>query len=92
MKKHSVLLGMLAVLSLMLASGILAQQPASPEQSKSASQSSQSHPSASGRNSDALTAVQGVLLSTETRLGMTRTHRDKRRGPEATLLIRTSDL
>ena len=69
MKKHSVLLGMLAVLSLMLASGILAQQPASPEQSKSASQSSQSHPSASGRKPDALTAVQGVLLSTETILG-----------------------
>ena len=69
MKKHSVLLGMLAVLSLMLASGILAQQPASPEQSKSASQSSQSHPSASSREPDALTAVQGVLLSTETLLG-----------------------
>ena len=69
MKKHSVLLGMLAVLSLMLVSGVLAQQPASPEQSKSASQSSQSHPSASGREPDALTAVQGVLLSTETLLG-----------------------
>jgi sporulation protein YlmC with PRC-barrel domain len=69
MKKHSVLLGMLAVLSLMLASGVLAQQPASPEQSKSASQSSQSSPSASGREPDALTAVQGVLLSTETLLG-----------------------
>jgi sporulation protein YlmC with PRC-barrel domain len=69
MKKHSVLLGMLAVLSLMLASGVSAQQPASPEQSKPASQSSQSSPSASGREPDALTAVQGVLLSTETLLG-----------------------
>jgi sporulation protein YlmC with PRC-barrel domain len=69
MKKHSVLLGMLAVLSLMLASGVLAQQPAPPEQSKSASQSSQSPPTASGRKSDALTAVPGVLLSTETLLG-----------------------
>jgi sporulation protein YlmC with PRC-barrel domain len=69
MKKHSVLLGMLAVLSLMLASGVLAQQPAPPEQSTSASQSSQSQPSASGRKPDALTAVPGVLLSTETLLG-----------------------
>jgi len=69
MKKHSVLLGMLAVFSLMLASDVLAQQPAPPEQSKSASQSSQSHPSASGHRPDALTAVQGVLLSTETLLG-----------------------
>ena len=69
MKKHSVLLGMLAVLSLMLASGVLAQQPAPPEQSKSASQSSQSPPTASGRKPDVLTAVPGVLLSTETLLG-----------------------
>src|SRR4030095_7331159 len=69
MKKHSVFLGMLAVLSLMLASGVLAQQPAPPEQSTSANQSSQSQPSASGRKPDALTAVPGVLLSTETLLG-----------------------
>jgi sporulation protein YlmC with PRC-barrel domain len=69
MKKHRVLLGMLAVLSLMLASGVLAQQPAPPEQSKSASQSSQSPPTASGRKPDVLTAVPGVLLSTETLLG-----------------------
>jgi sporulation protein YlmC with PRC-barrel domain len=69
MKKHSILLGMLAVLSLMLASGILAQQSAPPEQGKSASQSSQSQPSASSRKPDALTAVPGVLLSTETLLG-----------------------
>ena len=69
MKKYSVLLGMLAVLSLMLVSGVLAQQSAPPEQSKSASQSSQSNPSASGHQPDALTAVQGVLLSTETLLG-----------------------
>jgi len=69
MKKHRVLLGMLAVLSLMLVSGVWAQQPAPPEQSKSASQSSQSQPSASGRKPDVLTAVPGVLLSTETLLG-----------------------
>src|SRR5215475_7075099 len=69
MRKHSVLLGMLAVLSLMLASAGLAQQPAPPEQGKSASHSSQSQPPASGHKSDALTAVQGVLLSTETLLG-----------------------
>ena len=69
MKKHSVFLGMLAVLSSMLVSSVLAQQPAPPEQSKSASQSSQSHPSAPGHKPDALTAVQGVLLSTETLLG-----------------------
>jgi sporulation protein YlmC with PRC-barrel domain len=69
MKKHSVLLGMLAVLSLMLVSGVLAQQPAPSEQGKSASQSSQSPPSASNRTPDALTAVQGLLLSTETLLG-----------------------
>src|SRR5262249_61439995 len=69
MKKHSVFLGMLAVLSLMLASGVLAQQPAPPEQSTSVSQSSQSPPTASGHKPDALTAVRGVLLSTETLLG-----------------------
>src|SRR5437763_14792783 len=69
MKKHSIFLGTLAVLSLMLASSVVAQQPAAPEQSKSASQSSQNQPSASDRKPDALTAVQGVLLSTETLLG-----------------------
>jgi len=69
MKKHSVFPGMLAVLSLTLASGVLAQQSALPEQSKSASQSSQSYPSVSDHHPDALTAVQGVLLSTETLLG-----------------------
>jgi sporulation protein YlmC with PRC-barrel domain len=69
MKKHSVVLGMLAILSFMLASGVFAQQPAPPEQSKSASPSSQNNPSASGHKPDALTAVQGVLLSTETLLG-----------------------
>src|SRR5262245_47987819 len=69
MKKHRVFLGILAVLSLMVVSGVSAQQPAPPEQSISTSQSSQSSPSASGRKPDALTAVQGVLLSTETILG-----------------------
>jgi sporulation protein YlmC with PRC-barrel domain len=69
MKKHSVLLGMLAVLSLMMASDVLAQQPAPSEQGKPANQSSQSPPSASSRIPDALTAVQGILLSTETLLG-----------------------
>jgi sporulation protein YlmC with PRC-barrel domain len=69
MKKHRVFFGMLAVLGLMLASGVFAQQPVPPEQSKSASQSSQSHPSTPGHKPDALTAVQGVLLSTETILG-----------------------
>jgi sporulation protein YlmC with PRC-barrel domain len=69
MKKHSVFPGILAVLSLTLASGVLAQQSALPEQSKSASQSAQSYPSASDHKPDALTAVQGVLLSTETLLG-----------------------
>ena len=69
MKKYSVFPGMLAVLSLALASSVLAQQSVPPEQSKSASQSSQSYPSASARQPDALTAVQGVLLSTETLLG-----------------------
>jgi sporulation protein YlmC with PRC-barrel domain len=69
MKKHRVFLGMLAVLSLLLASGVFAQQPAPPEQNTSTSQSSQNHPSASGQKPDALTAVPGVLLSTETLLG-----------------------
>jgi sporulation protein YlmC with PRC-barrel domain len=69
MKKHSVFLGMLAVLSLMLVSGVFAQQPAPSEQSKSAGQSSQSPSSALGLKPDTLTAVQGVLLSTETLLG-----------------------
>src|SRR5262245_22579153 len=68
MKKQSVLLGMLAVLSLWLASGVGAQQPP-PEPGTSASQSAQSPPSATGPTPDALTAVQGVLLSTETLLG-----------------------
>jgi hypothetical protein len=67
MKKHSVFLGMLAVLSLLLVSSVCAQQPAPPEQT--ARQSSQNQPSASGHNPDALTAVPGVLLSTETLLG-----------------------
>lgn len=67
MKKHSVFPGMLAVLSLTLASGVLAQQSAPPEQSKSASQSSQSYPSASDHKPDALTAVQGCCcLDTHT--------------------------
>ena len=69
MKKYSVLLGMLAVLGLILVSGVLAQQSAPPEQSKSASQSSQSNTSSSGHQRDALTAVQGGLVSTETLLG-----------------------
>ena len=69
MEKQSVLLGVLAMLSLMLVAGVFAQQSASPEQSKAASQSSPSNPSASGRQADALTAVQGVLLSTEALLG-----------------------
>jgi sporulation protein YlmC with PRC-barrel domain len=69
MKKYSVLLSMLTVLGLMLVSGVLAQPSAPPEQSQSASQSSQSNPSSSGHQPDALTAVQGVLLSTETLLG-----------------------
>jgi len=69
MKNHSVFLGMLTVLSLMLVSSVLAQQPASPEPGKSAGQSSQNHPSASGHKPDALTAVQGVLVSTEALLG-----------------------
>ena len=69
MKKQSVFLGMLAVLSLLLVSGVFAQQPEPSEQSKSAGQSSQSPSSVSGLKPDTLTAVQGVLLSTETLLG-----------------------
>jgi sporulation protein YlmC with PRC-barrel domain len=57
------------MLGLMLVSGVVAQQPASPEQGKSAGQSLQSPPSASGQKPDALTAVQGVLVSTEALLG-----------------------
>ena len=69
MKKHRILLGMLAVLSLLLLSGVFAQQPAPLEHSTSARQSAQSPPSASGPPPDALTAVQGLLLSTEALLG-----------------------
>jgi sporulation protein YlmC with PRC-barrel domain len=69
MKKPSVFLGLLAGLTLMLVSGVFAQQPAPPEQSISTSQSSQSPPSASGHKPGALTAVQGLLLSTEALLG-----------------------
>jgi sporulation protein YlmC with PRC-barrel domain len=69
MKKQSVLLGMLVVLSLGLASGVVAQQPPPPEPGTSAGQSAQSPPSVAGHTPDALTAVQGVLLSTETLLG-----------------------
>jgi sporulation protein YlmC with PRC-barrel domain len=68
MKKPIAFLGMLAGLSLLLASGVIAQPPAA-EHSTSASQSSQSPPAASDRKPDALTAVQGVLLSTATLLG-----------------------
>jgi sporulation protein YlmC with PRC-barrel domain len=69
MKQHSVFLVMLAVLSLMLVSGVFAQQPAPLEQSKSASQSSPNPSSVSGLKPDTLTAVQGMLLSTEALLG-----------------------
>jgi len=69
MKKHSVFLRLLAGLSFMLVSGVFAQQPAPPEQGKSASQSSQSQSSVVGHKPDVLTAVQGVLLSTEALLG-----------------------
>jgi sporulation protein YlmC with PRC-barrel domain len=69
MKEPKIFLGLLAGLSLMLVSGVFAQQSAPPEQSKSASQSSQSQPSGFGHKPDALTAVQGILLSTEALLG-----------------------
>jgi sporulation protein YlmC with PRC-barrel domain len=69
MKKYSIFLGLLAGFSFLLVSGVFAQQPAPPEPSKSTNQSSQSPPPASGHKPDALTAVQGVLLSTEALLG-----------------------
>ena len=48
MKKYSVLLGMLAVLGLMLVSGVLAQQPAPPSKAN-LQVKVQSNPSSSGR-------------------------------------------
>ena len=69
MKKQSALFGMLAGLSLLLASGTGAQQSAAPEPSPSASQTAPKPASTSGVQPDALTAVQGVLLSTEALLG-----------------------
>lgn len=69
MKKQGVFLGLLTGLSLILISGVCAQQPGSPEQSTPAGQSSQNPPSAPSHKPDALTAVQGMLLSTETLLG-----------------------
>ena len=69
MKKHRVFLVLLAVLSLVLVSGVSAQQQVPPEQSKSVSQSSQGNPPASSNQPDTLTALPGVLLSTETLLG-----------------------
>src|SRR5262249_13784336 len=63
MKKYRIFLGVLAVLSLLLALSTVAQQPAPTEQSKSANQSSQNNPP------DTLTALPGVLWSTETLLG-----------------------
>jgi sporulation protein YlmC with PRC-barrel domain len=67
--KHIVLLVLLAGLSLVLVSGVSAQQQASPEPSKSVSQSPQNPPLASSNQPDTLTALPGVLLSTETLLG-----------------------
>jgi sporulation protein YlmC with PRC-barrel domain len=69
MKKHRVFLGLLAVLSLVLVSGVAAQQQVPPEQSKSVSPSAPSTPSASSNQPDTLTSLPGVLLSTETLLG-----------------------
>ena len=86
MKKHRILLGMLAVLSLLLLSGVFAQQPAPLEHSTSARQSAQSPPSASGPPPDALTAVQGLLLSTEALLGS-----DANLGPLKEFLIRRTE-
>jgi sporulation protein YlmC with PRC-barrel domain len=69
MKKYSIFLGLLAGFNFLLVSGVFAQQPAPSEPSKSANQSPHSPPPASGHKPDALTAVQGVLLSTEALLG-----------------------
>jgi sporulation protein YlmC with PRC-barrel domain len=69
MKKHRVFLGLFAVLSLVLVSGVAAQQQVPPEQSKSVSPSAPSTPSASSNQPDTLTSLPGVLLSTETLLG-----------------------
>jgi sporulation protein YlmC with PRC-barrel domain len=69
MKKHRVFLGLLAVLSLVLVSGVAAQQQVPPEQSKSVSPSAPSTPSVSSNQPDTLTSLPGVLLSTETLLG-----------------------
>jgi sporulation protein YlmC with PRC-barrel domain len=69
MKKHRVFLGLFAVLSLVLVSGVAAQQQVPPEQSKSVSPSAPSTPSVSSNQPDTLTSLPGVLLSTETLLG-----------------------
>jgi sporulation protein YlmC with PRC-barrel domain len=68
MKKRTVFLSLL-VLSLVLVSGVSAQQQVPLEPSKSVNQSSQSTPPASSNQPDTLTALPGVLLSTETLLG-----------------------
>jgi hypothetical protein len=67
--KYIVLLVLLTGLSLVLVSGVAAQQQAPPEPSKSVSQSSQNPPLTSSNQPGTLTALPGVLLSTETLLG-----------------------
>lgn len=70
MKQHSVLLGTLMVLSLALAAGAWAQPPEQTNQGMTASPSPQSQPSASSSQPDLLSTMPGVLVSTESLLGI----------------------
>jgi len=70
MKKRSVLLGPLVVLSLALLASAWAQQQAQTNQGAAASQSPQTQPSAPSNQPDLLSTMPGVLVSTESLLGI----------------------
>jgi sporulation protein YlmC with PRC-barrel domain len=76
MKRMGMVFGMLAVLSLALMTDVLAQQQGQPDQGTAPSQSPQSSPAAPnnqagkpGNHRATLSALPGILLSTETLLG-----------------------
>lgn len=70
MKQHSVLLSTLMVLSLALVASAWAQSPAQTNQGTVASPSPQSKPSAPSSQPDLFSTMPGVLVSTESLLGI----------------------
>ena len=70
MKKRSVLLGPLVVLSLTLTASAWAQPQAQTNQGTAVAQSPLSQPSTPGNQPDLLSTMPGVLVSTESLLGI----------------------